>query len=340
MRADEKLLQGKILSEQDFLYLIEEREKFAEAFQKEAKKITEEIFGNKIYIRGLIEVSNYCRNDCYYCGIRKSNGCVERYSLSDEQILSCCEEGYNAGFKTFVLQGGEVEKDYVPLVKEIKKRYPDCAVTLSLGELEFEQYRALKEAGADRYLLRHETADIEHYKKLHPEKMTLENRIKCLENLKDLGFQVGCGFMVGSPFQTNETLAKDLKFIQDFKPQMVGIGPFIPQNDTPFGNEKAGSVELTLYLLSILRLMIPNLLLPATTALGSIKEGGREEGILHGANVVMPNISPMSAREKYQLYNNKLKSGAETKEGLKLLEQGFNKIGCTISYERGDYKSE
>lgn len=338
MRAYEKLLSGKLLTEAEFSELIEKREQYSVVFQKEAKALTEKIFGNKIYIRGLIEITNCCRNDCYYCGIRKSNSCVERYTLSDDEILNCCEEGFSAGFRTFVLQGGELEKDYTALVREIKKRYPDCAVTLSLGELSFEEYKALKEAGADRYLLRHETADKEHYKKLHPEKMQFESRMRCLSDLKKLGFQTGCGFMVGSPFQTTETLAKDLKFIQDFKPHMVGIGPFIPQNDTPFGDREAGSVPLTLYLLSVLRLMFPKLLLPATTALGSIKEGGREEGILHGANVVMPNISPMSAREKYQLYNNKLKTGAETKEGLKILEESLNRIGRTISFERGDYK--
>ena len=338
MLAYEKLLGGELLTAEEFSELILNKDKYYAIFQREAKKLTEKIFGNKIYIRGLIEITNCCRNDCYYCGIRKSNDKVERYSLTDKEILECCEEGFEAGFRTFVLQGGELKKDYVPLVKEIRKRYPDCAITLSLGELDSDDYRALKEAGADRYLLRHETADDEHYRKLHPENMKLENRMKCLEELKKTGFQTGCGFMVGSPYQTVETIAKDLKFIQDFKPHMVGVGPFIPQCDTPFKDEKAGSVELTLYLLSILRLMIPNLLLPATTALGSIKEGGREEGILHGANVVMPNISPMTAREKYQLYNNKLKTGAETKEGLKLLEESLNKIGRTISFERGDYK--
>lgn len=340
MKANEKLLEGIKLTETEFLELIENREKFMPLFQRKAKELTEKIFGNKVYIRGLIEITNYCRNDCYYCGIRKSNTQIERYSLSDEEILLCCEDGFNAGFKTFVLQGGELEKDYTKVVTEIKKRYPECAITLSLGELSFDEYKALKNAGADRYLLRHETADKEHYGKLHPEKMHLETRMKCLKDIKNLGFQTGCGFMVGSPYQTNETLAKDLKFIQDFKPHMVGVGPFIPQSDTPFKNQKAGSVELTLYLLSILRLMLPNLLLPATTALGSIKEGGREEGILHGANVVMPNISPFDAREKYQLYDNKLKIGAETKEGLFLLEQSLNKIGRTICFERGDYKEK
>ena len=340
MLIHEKLLGGGLLSEEEFKELILNREKYSELFKAEAKKLTEKIFGNKIYIRGLIEITNFCKNDCYYCGIRKSNSNVERYALSDEEILLCCEEGYKAGFKTFVLQGGELKKDYVPLVKSIREKYPECAITLSLGELSYDEYKALKDAGADRYLLRHETADCEHYKKLHPESMKLENRLKCLSDLKSLGIQTGCGFMVGSPYQTAETLAKDLKFIQDFKPHMVGIGPFIPQSDTPFKDEKAGSVELTLYLLSVLRLMLPNLLLPATTALGSIKEGGREEGILHGANVVMPNISPMSAREKYQLYNNKLKTGAETKEGLLLLEKSLNRIERTIAFERGDYKEK
>ena len=337
MEAKKKLLGGEKLSLKEFEQIVLSQEVLKDEFQKRAKEKTEEIFSDKIYIRGLIEVTNVCKNDCFYCGIRKSNNLAERYSLTDEEILECCESGYSAGFRTFVLQGGEVDKNYVDLVKSIRKKYPDCAITLSLGEKSKEEYQSLFDAGANRYLLRHETADEVHYSKLHPECMKLSERLKCLENLKEIGFQTGCGFMVGSPFQTPQTLAKDLYFIQKFKPQMVGIGPFIPQNDTPFGKEKAGSVEQTLYLLSVLRLMNPKLLLPATTALGSIVDGGREQGILRGANVVMPNISPICAREKYKLYNNKLSSGAEAKEGLKILEENLSKIGRRIAFERGDY---
>lgn len=332
----EKLLSGKPLSQDEFEHIILYKDKYFDSFQQKAKEITEKVFGNEIFIRGLIEVSNVCRNDCLYCGIRRSNACVERYVLEDEEILKSCEDGYDAGFRTFVLQGGETDKNYASLVKKIKLKYPDCAVTLSLGEKTKEDYLELKSAGADRYLLRHETADNDHYEKLHPDEMSLKNRMECLKNLKKIGFQTGCGFMVGSPYQTTKTLAKDLQFIQEFKPHMVGIGPFIPQSDTPFKNEKAGSLELTLYLLSVLRIMLPKLLLPATTALESLSKGGREKGILHGANVVMPNISPMRARENYQLYNNKFCTDTPAKETLAILEKSLNKIGRMISYSRGD----
>ncbi len=334
----EKLSKGQRLSLSEFEMLIEKREIYAEALQKLAKEKSEEIFGKKIYIRGLIEITNICKNDCLYCGIRKSNTKVNRYRLTDEEVLACCEAGFEAGFKTFVLQGGEGNIDYLPLIREIKKRYPDCALTLSLGEKTREEYQAWFDAGADRYLLRHETADTCHYQSLHPKNMLLENRLQCLSDLKEIGYQTGCGFMVGSPEQTVKTLAKDLYFIQEFQPHMVGIGPFIPQKDTPFGDKPAGSIKLTLYLLSVLRMMIPNLLLPATTALGSLQDGGREQGILHGANVVMPNISPDKARKNYTLYNNKLYTGAEAKEGLELLQNSLSKIDRTIAFERGDYK--
>ncbi len=300
----------------------------------------QKIYGNDIYIRGLIEVSNICKNDCYYCGIRKSNDRCDRYRLTAEDILACCAEGYELGFRTFVMQGGEdgsfTDAFLVPLLREIKKRYPDCAITLSLGERSCDSYRQLKEAGADRYLLRHETADPEHYGKLHPASLSLENRMQCLRNLKELGYQVGCGFMVGSPYQTTEMLAKDLKFIETFRPDMCGIGPFIPHKDTPFREHPAGDVELTCYLLSILRLMQPTLLLPATTALGTLLENGREKGILAGANVVMPNLSPTAVRRKYMLYDNKLSDGAESAQALASLRERMERIGCHIAVARGD----
>jgi len=302
----------------------------------------QQIYGNDIYIRGLIEVSNICRNDCLYCGIRKSNRNCDRYRLSAEDILECCAEGYALGFRTFVMQGGEdgtfTDAFLTGLLGEIKSRYPDCAVTLSLGERSMDSYRKLREAGADRYLLRHETADPTHYARLHPADLSWDNRMQCLHNLRDLGYQVGCGFMVGSPWQTDAMLAKDLKFVETFKPDMCGIGPFIPHKDTPFRDHPAGSVELTCYLLSILRLIHPPVLLPATTALGTLAENGREKGILSGANVVMPNLSPASVRRKYMLYDNKLSDGAESAQALDSLQKRMESIGCTVAVARGDIK--
>ena len=300
----------------------------------------QQIYGNDVYIRGLIEVSNICRNDCLYCGIRKSNANCDRYRLTKEDILDCCAEGYALGFRTFVMQGGEdgsfSDVFLTDLLSEIKKRYPDCAVTLFLGERSMESYRKLREAGADRYLLRHETADPEHYARLHPANLSWDNRMQCLRNLRELGFQVGCGFMVGSPYQTDAMLAKDLKFVETFKPDMCGIGPFIPHKDTPFREHPAGSVDLTCYLLSILRLIHPPVLLPATTALGTLAENGREKGILSGANVVMPNLSPASVRRKYMLYDNKLSDGAESAQALDSLKKRMESIGCTVAVARGD----
>lgn len=309
---------------------------------KEACRVRDEVYGNQVYVRGLIEISNFCRNDCLYCGIRRSNKKCDRYRLTKEDILSCCEEGYSLGFRTFVLQGGEdgyyTDAVMCDIVKEIKSRFPDCAVTLSLGERSRESYQKLFDAGADRYLLRHETADAEHYSRLHPKELTLENRMKCLNDLRDIGFQVGAGFMVGSPFQTAEHLAKDLCFIADFKPDMCGIGPFVPHSDTPFGGYPTGSAVLTCFLLSVIRIIHPTVLLPATTALGTILPKGRELGILSGANVVMPNLSPATERKKYSLYNNKLSDGAESAQCLDELKKRVASVGCTIPVHRGDVK--
>lgn len=306
-----------------------------------ARNVSKKTYKNKIYIRGLIELTGYCKNDCFYCGLRKSNKLAERYRLSKDDVLSCCSVGYDMGFRTFVLQGGEdgyfTDQVVCDIVREIKSSYPDCAVTLSLGERSYESYKVLKEAGADRYLLRHETADEEHYKKLHPNNMSFENRIECLTHLKELGFQTGCGFMVGSPYQTIDSIVKDLIFIRDFKPEMVGIGPFIPHKDTPFSSMPTGDVYLTLFLISVVRLMLPKALIPATTALGSAHPYGRELGILAGANVVMPNLSPESTRKKYSLYNNKLSTGEEAAENCRLLEQKLDSIGYKIDFSRGDY---
>ncbi|MBQ4067454.1 MAG: [Clostridia bacterium] len=312
---------------------------YAASLAMEEKK---RIYGNEVYIRGLIEISNICKNDCNYCGIRKSNLNCSRYRLSPSEILACCDHGYSLGFRTFVLQGGEdgyfSDSVLVPLLEKIKSRYPDCAVTLSLGERSRESYERLYHAGADRYLLRHETADREHYSSLHPSSLSYERRMECLRDLMDIGYQVGCGFMVGSPGQTSDHLAADLKFIEEFSPHMCGIGPFIPHCDTPYRDHMAGSVELTCYLLSLIRLIKPSILLPSTTALGTLRENGREMGILSGANVVMPNLSPEDAKAKYTLYNNKLTSGAESAEALDMLRKKMSAIGAEIVCARGDAK--
>lgn len=308
-----------------------------------ARETAQRIYGNCVYIRGLIEFTNYCKNDCYYCGIRRSNGCAERYRLSEEEILSCCKNGYELGFRTFVLQGGEdgfyTDERICEMVSEIKRHYPDCAVTLSIGERERKSYEAFFKAGADRYLLRHETADEAHYKKLHPEEMSFQHRMQCLVELKEIGYQTGCGFMVGSPYQTFDTLYEDLQFIRKLQPEMVGIGPFIPQKDTPFGKMQAGTMEQTLRLLSIIRLLHPSVLLPATTALGTIHPKGRELGILAGANVVMPNLSPVAVREKYKLYDNKICTGDEAAECRYCMERRMESIGYQVAVNRGDFKN-
>lgn len=339
----DKLRTEKILSKEEFVHLLNcKDESINEYLRQCAIDVRRKIYNNHVYIRGLIEISNICKNDCFYCGIRKSNKNCSRYRLDKDDILTCCRTGYPLGFRTFVLQGGEdsfyTDDRLCDIISSIKNEFPDCAVTLSLGERTKESYIKLYNAGADRYLLRHETANEWHYSKLHPQKMLLKDRIECLKVLKEIGFQTGCGFMVGSPYQTTENIAEDLLFIAEFKPQMVGVGPFIPHADTPFKAEKNGDADLTCKILSIIRLMLPNVLLPATTALGSIEKDGREKGILCGANVVMPNLSPENVREKYMLYNNKLSSGAEAAESLVLLKNSMNKIGYEIVVSRGDIK--
>lgn len=300
------------------------------------------VYGTDVYIRGLIEISSWCKNDCRYCGLRRSNRTAQRYRLGAPEILACCDVGYELGFRTFVLQGGEdpalTDEVVCDIVSAIKTAHPDCAVTLSLGERNRASYQRLFDAGADRYLLRHETADPAHYARLHPAELTLEHRVACLHDLADIGYQVGCGFMVGSPGQTAATLAADFKFIERFRPAMCGIGPFIPHHATPFADEPAGDGALTCYLLSLLRLMDPGLLLPATTALATRDAQGRERGILAGANVVMPNLSPSDARAKYELYDNKASAGSEAAEGLAELRQRMEDIGYTVVVDRGDAK--
>ena len=314
-----------------------EREVLREAAQQTAQAV----FGNKIYIRGLVEISSICKRDCRYCGLRRSNPNAVRYRLAPEQILSCCEKGYALGFRTFVLQGGEdgffSDEVVCGVVREIKRRCPDCAVTLSLGERGDESFRRLYAAGADRYLLRHETADLAHYAKLHPDSMSGAERQRQLFVLKQTGFQTGAGFMVGSPYQTAENLADDLLFLKKLQPQMCGIGPFIPHKDTEFRDFSQGSLELTLTLLAVIRLMHPRILLPATTALGTIHPQGRELGILHGANVVMPNLSPLEHRKDYAIYDNKICTGDEAAECIRCLSVRMKRIGYQIVTERGDY---
>ena len=307
-----------------------------------AREWTEKYYGRGVYTRGLIEFTNYCKNNCHYCGIQRGNKEVERYRLSKEEILSCCEEGYRLGFRTFVLQGGEdpyfTDEKIVEIVQAIKKAFPDCAVTLSIGEKSRASYEKYFLAGADRYLLRHETADKEHYQYLHPKELSWEHRMRCLKDLKEIGFQVGCGFMVGSPHQTAKTLAKDLYFIQEFQPDMCGIGPFIPQHATVFAKETAGTLQDTLFLLSLLRLIHPNMLIPATTALGTIDKRGRELGILSGANVLMPNLSPTAVRKKYLLYDNKICTGDESAQCRACLSRRMESIGAHLLVDRGDVK--
>jgi biotin synthase len=308
--------------------------------RRAAVAVARESFGPRVFVRGLVEFSNHCRQDCFYCGIRKSNRAVDRYRLDAEQILACCEAGYALGYRTFVLQSGEdarfTTEVVCDVVRRIRARYPDCAVTLSIGERGPGAYRAFREAGVDRFLLRHETADPEHYAALHPAGQTLATRMTCLRTLKDLGFQTGAGFMVGSPGQTTRHLAQDLAFLAELRPHMVGIGPFLPHHDTPFAHEPAGDVDLTLLLLSLVRLMLPTVLLPATTALGTARTGGREAGILAGANVIMLNLCPTDLRAKYLLYDDKPVSG-DVAELTAAARASLAALGYELVVDRGDH---
>ena len=344
MKLAEQLIRERRLTEGEYAELIAGRTpEVAERLSAAAAALRREVYGDAVFTRGLIEISSICKNDCLYCGIRRSNVHAERYRLRQDEIMSCAEEGYALGFKTFVLQGGEdpffTDEVLGGIVSAIKGRFPDCAVTLSMGERSRESYQTLRDAGADRYLLRHETADPRHYARLHPPEMSFDNRMRCLKDLRDIGYQVGCGFMVGSPYQTETALAKDLKFIETFKPDMCGIGPFVPHHDTPFRDKPAGTLELTLFLLSIIRLIHPPVLLPATTALGTIHPRGRELGIQAGANVVMPNLSPVAVRKKYMLYDNKICTGEESAQCRGCLDARMRSIGCYLAVDRGDVRT-
>ena len=337
----EKLSEGRHLTKEQWRILLEGRSKERrKELARRASDLRDRIYGKRIFIRGLIEFTNYCKNDCYYCGIRRSNQNAVRYRLTKEEILLCCKIGYTNGLRTFVLQGGEdmyfsAEK-MTDIVSSIKKAYPDCAVTLSVGEKDFVDYAAYFKAGADRFLLRHETADEKHYTLLHPLEMSFAHRMNCLKELKEIGYQVGAGMMIGSPYQTIDNLIADLKFLSEFKPHMIGIGPFIPHNQTPFRDKQAGSVELTLVILSIVRLLLPKVLLPATTALATLSENGTVKGLEAGANVIMPNISPTNIRNLYTLYNNKKITGGESLEGINNLKGMLKQYGYEVIVGRGD----
>jgi len=338
----DKLFQQSILCEEEWIFLLSNRDSEIVAYTCEkARQVAVQHYENKVFTRGLIEFTNYCKNNCFYCGIRAGNKKTTRYRLTKEEILDCCRIGNELEFKTFVLQGGEdpyfTDEKLLEIITAIKEKYPDNALTLSFGERSYDSYLAFKNAGADRYLLRHETANPEHYRRLHPKNLSDIPRKQCLYDLKHIGFQTGTGFMVGSPFQTIENLAEDMLFIADFKPQMLGIGPFIPHKDTPFADFPAGDVELTLFLLALSRLLLPEVLLPATTALGTLDPQGREKAVLAGANVVMPNLSPLHVREQYMLYNNKIATGLEAAEGVKKLAESIANIGYELVHERGDY---
>ncbi len=334
----DRLADGETLSRDEFKALLSGDEPY---LYEQARQARRQVYGDKIFMRGLIELSSCCKNDCFYCGLRRSNAFAQRYRLSKEQILNCCDNGYGLGFRTFVLQGGEdayfTDERLSEIVSEIRRRYPDCAITLSVGERSYESYLRLYEAGANRYLLRHETASADHYRMLHPGDLSLESRKKCLWDLKKIGYQVGCGFMVGSPGQTLGHIVEDFLFIKTLEPAMVGVGPFLPHSRTPFANEKPGDLRLTLNIIAVLRLIRPNLLLPATTALGTLCENGREMGVMAGANVVMPNLSPSDVREKYTLYDNKISTGCEAAENVADLKKRMEAAGCELVASRGDF---
>jgi len=339
----DKLEEQHTLTKEEWITLITKRdEELAKNIFQRAVKVRQGIYGNEVFVRGLIEFTNYCKNDCYYCGIRKSNLEAQRYRLSMDEILECCAQGYDLGFRTFVLQGGEdgyyTDDKLLSVITRIKETYPDCALTLSIGEKTRESYQAYFHGGADRYLLRHETASEAHYGKLHPQELTLKNRKRCLYDLKEIGYEVGCGFMVGSPYQTPKELAEDMLFLRELEPDMVGIGPFVPHQKTPFAEKTQGTVELTTYMLGLIRLMLPYVLLPSTTALGTIDPLGREKGIQAGANVVMPNLSPVSVRKKYELYDNKICTGDEAAECKHCLNRRMESIGYHLAVDRGSVR--
>lgn len=335
-----KLYDTKDLAKAEWLYLLENRDEEIVEYAKElADKVRTTYFGKTVYLRGLIEFTNYCHRHCIYCGIRGENEKAVRYRLTKEEILACCKEGYSLGYRTFVLQGGEdtyfTDDKVEEIVHAIYNSYPDCAITLSMGERSKKAYERFYKAGAKRYLLRHETASKALYEKLHPH-MSFEHRMSCLKDLKDIGYQVGAGFMVGVPGQTYSDLVEDMLFLKTFQPHMVGIGPFMPQKDTPLGHLPSGTVELTTFLLSLIRLMLPDVLLPSTTALATLHPSGRERGLQAGGNVVMPNLSPLSVRAKYALYDGKAYTGEESAQSKKDLIESIERAGFTVDLSMGN----
>lgn len=337
----EKLREGRDLSDDALRELIDSGAYDAD-LRAASDAVRREYYGDEVFLRGLIEFTNYCRNNCYYCGLRAANRKAERYRLSEAEILACCADGYALGYRTFVLQGGEdpyyTDERVCGIVKSIREKYPDCAITLSIGEKPRESYQRYYDAGANRYLLRHETANPAHYARLHPAHMSSDDRKQCLFDLKEIGYQVGSGFMVGSPYQTTDDLIADLRFLQELQPDMIGIGPYITHHATPFADKPNGSAELTLRLVSILRLMFPYVLLPATTALGTLLPDGRERGLQAGANVVMPNLSPTAVREKYEIYENKICTGEESAQCRRCLELRVQAAGYRVVTDRGDVR--
>ena len=338
----DRLEAEKNLTDEEFSrVLLCDDSSFSKYIEKKARAVREKFYGRDVYLRGLIEFTSFCKNNCNYCGIRSGNKNAERYRLTKDEIIACSDTGYELGFRTFVLQGGEdpyfTEGRIISIISGIKERHPDCAITLSIGEWEKENYQKFFEAGAERYLLRHETADKNHYESLHPQEMSYEHRMQCLRDLREIGYQVGCGMMIGSPGQKAEHLIEDLRFLQRFKPEMVGIGPFIPHHDTEYAGYKAGSIGMTLRMLSVIRLLLPDVLLPATTALGTVDSLGREKGLLAGANVVMPNLSPIGVRKKYLLYDNKICTGDEAAECIKCMSMRVSTVGYNIVKSRGDH---
>lgn len=337
----DKLAQTHLLEKEELILLIDGRnDELAQYLFGKARRQREAVFGTSVYLRALIEITSYCKNDCLYCGLRRSNAEADRYRLDDDAIMDCCRRAYDLGLRTFVLQGGEDrafdDNRVAGLTARIRRQFPDCAITLSIGEKSYGAYRRFFEAGADRYLLRHETANANHYQQLHPDRMKQERRLQCLRDLKQIGYQVGTGFMVGSPFQTSSHIAEDLLYMKGLRPQMVGIGPFIPHHATPFAREAGGTVELTLFVLGLIRLLLPEVLLPSTTALGSLSDHGCEMGLTAGANVVMPNVSPAEDRGKYMIYDHKTVAGAETAEGLAELARRIESAGMHVEQSRGD----
>jgi biotin synthase len=334
-----KLRETQDLTDAEFRTLLE-TDQYDADLREAADAVRIAHYGRDVYLRGLIEFTNYCKNNCLYCGIRRDNREVSRYRLTQEEILECCAEGYDLGYRTFVLQGGEdpyfTDDRVCQIVSAVRERYPDCAITLSIGEKSRESYQAYFDAGANRYLLRHETANPEHYAKLHPAEMSCENRKRCLYDLKEIGYQIGAGIMVGAPFQTTAHIIEDIRFLQDLQPDMIGIGPFLSHKDTPFRDEPDGKLDLVLRLLGVFRLVFPEVLLPATTALGTMHPQGRELGLKTGANVIMPNLSPVSVRKKYMLYDNKICTGEESAQCRDCLKARVTAAGYQLSMSRGD----